>query len=210
METLTSVMNNKDKAAAGRESIDRTLNRWRWFWIIALILLLIPLGMIAFYSHAFSDDYVWATHQYHALMNGEGIIGFLRGCHEEAHWNYFEHHGEFTAILLGVLNPLAFGDKWYWTTAYVMIGFLVFSLFCGWRLVGDGSKKEQILADITAAICAIIMIEFLPRAVDMFYWFDGGVNYLPYFGMMAIMTGLFLRLCRRGDSRGELQRSCIS
>lgn len=188
----------------------RQLLFWRRLFILVLVVLLIPLAVIAFYSHAMSDDFVWATHQHHALMNGEGIIGFLKGCYEEAHWNYFDHHGEFTAILLGVLNPLAFGDSWYWITAYVMIGFLVFATFCCWRMVADGSRQEQAMADIAAAVSCIIMIEFIPRAVDMFYWFDGGVNYLPYFGMLAMMTGLFLQLCRKGSlSRRAMAVLCV-
>lgn len=170
---------------------------WRRIFVAALVVLLIPLGIISFYNHASADDYVWATYQYHGLKES-GIMGFLKGCYQIAHWNYFDHHGEYAAILLGVLNPLAVDDSWYWVTGFVMIGFLVFSVFCMWRLMTDGSRKERLMADITACVSCIILIELVPRAIDMFYWFDGAVNYTPYYGMMLIMTGMFVRLCRQG------------
>lgn len=122
----------------------------------------------------------------------------------------FYHHGEYAAILLGVLNPLAVDDDWYWVTAFVMIGFLVFSVFCMWRLVADGSRKERLMADIAASVTCIILIELVPRAIDMFYWFDGAVNYTPYYAMLLIMTGLFVRLCRQGQlSRRAMVVMCI-
>lgn len=177
----------------------RQLIFWRRIFLVILVVLLIPLAIISFYNHATADDFVWANYPHHALVeSGGNIIAFLKGCHKETHWNYYEHHGEFTAILLGVLNPLSFDDRWYWVTAYVMIGFLVFSVFCCWHLVADGSRQERLMADIAASVSCIILIELVPRAVDMFYWFDGAVNYLPYFGMMLIMTGQFIRLCRQG------------
>lgn len=202
------IKNSTDQVGEVDQELQQLLF-WRRIFIAALIVLLIPLGIISFYNHASADDYVWATYQYHGLRE-TGILGFLKGCYQIAHWNYFDHHGEYAAILLGVLNPLAVDDDWYWVTGFVMIGFLVFSVFCMWRLIADGSRKENVLADIAACVTCIILIELVPRAIDMFYWFDGAVNYTPYYAMMLIMTGMFVRLCRQGClSRRNMVIMCV-
>lgn len=185
---------------AGEECELRQLLLWRRIFIAILVVLLIPLGIISFYNHASADDYAWANYPHHALVeSGGNPIAFLKGCLKMIHWNYFSEHGEFTAILLGVLNPLSWDDDWYWVTAYVLIGFLVFSVFCFWRMLAQrGEQKERVLADITACVTSVILIELIPRAIDMFYWYDGAVNYLPYFALLIIQFGMFIRLYRDG------------
>lgn len=185
---------------------------WRRILVAILIVLMIPLAIISFYNHASADDFPWANYPHHALVESGGSpVAFLQGCLKMIHWNYFNEHGEFTAIIIGVLNPLSWDDDWYWVSAFVLIGFLVFSVFCFWRLVAvHGDRRERVMADIVAAVCSIILVELIPRAIDMFYWFDGAVNYLPYFALLIIQFGLFVRLYRDGRlSRGAMVVFCL-
>lgn len=185
------------------DTMDKELQQllfWRRVFIAALVMLLIPLAMISFYNHASADDFPWSNYPHHALVESGGSpIAFLKGCLEMIHWNYNYQHGEFTAIILGVVNPLSWDDDWYWVSAFVLIGFLVFAVFCYWRLAAvHGDRKERVRADITAAVCSIILVELIPRAIDMFYWYDGAVNYLPFYGMQLILLGMLARLYQHG------------
>lgn len=189
----------------------RQLLFWRRVFVAVMVVLLIPLGIMSFYNHASSDDYVWALYPHQAIATSGGSpIAFLGGCLKMMQWNYMNQHGEFTAILLGVVNPLSWDDGWYWVSAFVLIGFLIFSVFCFWRLVAGKERKERLMADITAAIMSIILIELIPRAIDMYYWYDGSVNYLPFYAMLLILSGIFIRLYRDGRlSRRMLVLACV-
>lgn len=153
---------------------NRQLINWRRIFIAILVVLLVPLLVIAMYNHAIADDYVWAYYPHQALVESGGSpIAFLGGCWEMISWNYINQHGEYTAALLGVLNPLSWDDSWCYLGTWALLAFLIFSVFCCWRLVAGRSKQERVLADITACVSCIILIELVPRAIDMFYWYDG-------------------------------------
>ncbi len=184
----------------------------RFFWIL-LILCLIPLAIIALYNHASADDYAFSNYPHHGWMTS-GLTGFAAGVLRQLHWSYTSWQGCYTAVLLGALDPVAFGDAWYGICAYLLIGFLILSnvIFCRAFFNRDGCQNLQDRKDgrgkgsvhygnVMACILSIAMLQLVPRALDMFFWWDGAVNYLPFFGMLLILLAFLIKVLQGGRCR---------
>lgn len=174
----------------------------RFFWFL-LILTLIPLALISFYNHASADDFAFSNYPHHAWAETGNLLAFFGGCLKQLHWSYTSWQGCFTAVILGALDPVAFGDSWYALVAYLTIGSLIISNLIFWRFLfrdrsasEEEQKKRRMLADVSSCVTAIAMIQLVPRAMDMFFWWDGSVNYLPFFAIMLLLSALISKLWR--------------
>ena len=183
----------------GKESEKRSLVFWHRFFRILLVLSLLPIAWISLYNHASADDFAFSNYPHHGWLES-GFVGFVQGIVQQLHWSYTSWQGGFTAVILGSLNPVAFGDAWYGLVAFLLIGFLILSVWIFWRtLLGDERKKHSCGCGGTAAcILSMAMIQLIPRALDMFFWWDGAVNYLPFYGMLLILSALLIQNLRRG------------
>ena len=86
--------------------------------------------------------------------------------------------GRFTAVILGTLDPVAFGDSWYAAVAFITFGLLIVSNLIFWRTLfgrradSQTQRRQRMLADIAACVTSLAMIQLVPRALDMFFWWD--------------------------------------
>ena len=198
--------NNGGKRLSGREKVEgllQNLNFWHAFFWCALVVSLLPLARISFCNHASADDYAFSNYPHHAWEATGSFLAFLQGCLKQLHWSYTSWQGCFTAVLLGTFDPVAFGDSWYAAVAFLTIGALVISNLIFWRaffvverLDQEVRKEQRMLANMAACITSTIMIQLVPRALDMFFWWDGSVNYLPFFAAMLLLSAVLINVLR--------------
>ncbi len=188
------------KTAAGehpfRRKKERDLRFWNRFFGGLLVLSLIPLAILSFYNHASADDFAFANAPHHGWVQS-GFSGLLQGIGRQLHWSYTSWQGCYTAVLLGAMDPVALGDRWYALVTYLLVGFLILSNWIFWRELLQDRKRRSVCGSIAAWLFSLAMIQLIPRALDMFFWWDGAVNYLPFFGMLLILSALLLRNLRR-------------
>ena len=196
---------------------------WRRVFVAVLVLCLIPLAWIGLYAHAAGDDFAYSAQPHLAWEATHSLLSFFSSCAEKFIWHYTEWHGCYSSILLGVLDPVAFGDSWYVLTPFLLIGSLVASNFCFWRVLAAHSYKGQCgaddaetvrtrraIADIAACVLCLTEIELIPRAYDMFYWWDGAMNYLPYYCLILLVLALLIKLFdERRLGAGFLILTCV-
>ncbi len=188
------------KTAAGehpfRRKKERDLRFWNRFFGGLLVLSLIPLAILSFYNHASADDFAFANAPHHGWVQS-GLPGLLQGIGRQLHWSYTSWQGCYTAVLLGAMDPVALGDRWYALVTYLLVGFLILSNWIFWRELLQDRARRSVCGSIAAWLFSLAMIQLIPRALDMFFWWDGAVNYLPFFGMLLILSALLLRNLRR-------------
>ncbi len=188
------------KTAAGehpfRRKKERDLRFWNRFFGGLLVLSLIPLAILSFYNHASADDFAFANAPHHGWVQS-GLFGLLQGIGRQLHWSYTSWQGCYTAVLLGAMDPVALGDRWYALVTYLLVGFLILSNWIFWRELLQDRERRSVCGSIAAWLFSLAMIQLIPRALDMFFWWDGAVNYLPFFGMLLILAALLLRNLRR-------------
>lgn len=189
------------KRTTGR-AFFRSLEFWHLFFRIVLIVSLIPLAVISFYNHASADDYAFSNYPHHAWEATGSLLGFFQGCLKQLHWSYTSWQGCFTAVILGTLDPVAFGDSWYAAVAFITFGLLIVSNLVFWRTLfgrradSQTQRRQRMLADIAACVTSLVMIQLVPRALDMFFWWDGAVNYLPFYTSMLLLSAVLIQIYR--------------
>lgn len=198
--------NNGGRRLSGREKVEgllQNLKFWHIFFWGILIVSLVPLAIISFFNHASADDYAFSNYPHHAWEATGSLLAFFRGCLKQLHWSYTSWQGCFTAVLLGTLDPVAFGDSWYAVVAFLTIGTLIISNLIFWRTLFAGGlpdrqvqREQRMLADIAACITSTVMIQLVPRALDMFFWWDGSVNYLPFFAAVLLLSAALIKMLR--------------
>lgn len=125
---------------------------------------------------------------------GGSFLAFLGGCLKHVRWNYEEWQGSFGAIFFGTLNPISVDESLYVLTGFVTIGLLTAALFAFWRSLAGKDRIALKYADMIACVCCIMIIELMPRAVDLFYWWDGSANYLPFYVLLLFWMALLVRM----------------
>ena len=189
------------KRTTGR-AFFRSLEFWHLFFRIVLIVSLIPLAVISFYNHASADDYAFSNYPHHAWEATGSLLGFFQGCLEQLHWSYTSWQGCFTAVILGTLDPVTLGDSWYAAVAFITFGLLIVSNLVFWRTLfgrradSQTQRRQRMLADIAACVTSLAMIQLVPRALDMFFWWDGAVNYLPFYTSMLLLSAVLIQIYR--------------
>ena len=140
------------------------LNRWwrAWPWLGAGASLL-PLVVLAFYSHPALDDFGFA-----GAAQSRGWWAFQA-------WEYQHWQGTYTtnALLTG-MNPLVYGSlQYYWLCPLVVLVALVLG---AWQLCAALLNPPH--RGPTTALLLILILVQLPSPAEGLYWLTGAWAYL--------------------------------
>jgi hypothetical protein len=142
--------------------------------------------LIAFYSRPFADDYAYSAGVHKALGSGHYLLGVFRAVADEVVLIYKTWQGSFSAVALFSLQPGVFGKRAYIITAVILIGIFVLGNYCFFRKV----LKDKTTAFIVFAAVCILSTQFLPHALQGFYWWNGGSYYTLFYSLMLIQWGM--------------------
>lgn len=179
----------------------------KWFCILgllALVLLLVPMLNAARYDVPSEDDYPYGLETMRAWNRDGTFMAVL-----EASWNrilrtYRTWQGSFSAVFLFTMNPMIYGEEYYSICPWLVLGMLLIGVFtltqAVWHKAYGGSRTEAL---IIGTVLSVICTQFLPRASQGIYWFNGAVYYTFFFGLAAVAYAVLLRyLLRDPDSFG--------
>jgi hypothetical protein len=144
--------------------------------VVSLVFLFLYLG---FYGTASSDDYA-------DYMQVEKF-GYLNTVKETyLHWG-----GRFTSyILVYPINPLNFGEL----NGPAIFNFLQISLFTFLSFLFSKYITKKNLKSIEFCICfsllSLLLYCYLPKPVELLFWFTGSWVYLP--GLIGLCYWLML------------------
>lgn len=155
-------------------------------WTVVLILLLSPLLVLSHYNYPSADDWSHSELGYHALLNGEGVWGVIKGAIQTAVNSWHHVDAKFINPFLTAFQPGVWGEHFYRLTAWIIIGIMILChLYIAYNLFGgfDKAERRKKSAYILPVILPVIAIEILycPCVDQSFYWFAGGFNYTAMF-----------------------------
>ena len=147
-------------------------------FVAVIAASIIPLLIISKYSIPAADDFSFSCETYHAVQQGEGISGVIKGAAEKTKNVYFSWQGTFSAIFLMALQPAIWGFEHYSITAYLMLFSLLFSIFFLCIRVFSGVFKiQKKLSSNIAAIIFFAWVQFLPSPNQGIFWYNSSVYY---------------------------------
>jgi len=186
--------------------------KWFGLFLALAAILTLPAVAVAFYARPSADDYVYAA-QTHAVIQQYGVdwLRIFSAAWEANRYFYENWQGLYVSGFLLALQPGIFGGAWYGVTFFCVTAPL---FFCFWgsfslvlRRLLPGQKRWPAAL---AVLFTYAYIQGLPNQVEGLYWFNGAMNYIPFFALTALNTGLLFDLQFSTGKRrmAELTASC--
>ena len=171
----------------------------RWLRRFALLtgVLLLPVLVLAVFARPSADDFIYAART-HAVVQQYGLDlpRLLRAAWDTNVYYYENWQGLYVSGFTLAFQPAIFGNRYYGATLVCVLLPLFFCLYGLARCVVlrlDPAQKR--LPWALALLLTFAFIEGMPAPVEGLYWFNGAMNYLPYFSLAALNAGLAFALC---------------
>ncbi len=166
-----------------------------WIAMAALAILLVPMTMIAKYDQPSADDYIYGIGTNHTWQQTHSLLAVTGSAWNTMIEKWWHWDGDFTSTFLGAFQPEVFGL--YGVIPIVIMAFLVLAtVWLLWELVVrhlDGRPSQALLL---SAVLLIAETQFLPSAVQAFYWYDGAISYTFIYSLCLISYALLLATFR--------------
>ena len=171
----------------------------RWLRRFALLtgLLLVPVFVLAVFARPSADDYIYAART-HAVIQQYGfdLPRLLKAAWDTNVYYYQNWQGLYVSGFTLAFQPAIFGNRFYGVTLLCVLLPLFFCLYGLARcVVLRLSAAQKRLPWALALLLTFAFIEGMPAPVEGLYWFNGAMNYLPYFSLAVLNAGLAFALC---------------
>ena len=171
----------------------------RWLRRFALLtgVLLLPVLVLAVFARPSADDFIYAART-HAVVQQYGLDlpRLLRAAWDTNVYYYENWQGLYVSGFTLAFQPAIFGNRYYGATLVCVLLPLFFCLYGLARCVVlrlDPAQRR--LPWALALLLTFAFIEGMPAPVEGLYWFNGAMNYLPYFSLAVLNAGLAFALC---------------
>ncbi len=184
----------------------------KYLYVVLSILLLIsivPLVYISFYSRPSADDFNYSVTLYRYLSGGNyNIFGLIKKAIEVDINFYNNWQGLYSSAFILALQPGIFGEKYYCIGAILL---LIISFLCIFYLIKTIFKilKLDKYYLFLSIFVFVFLFQQLPDIKEGLYWFNGAWNYMPFFFLSLLNVGLCLRYLFVEEKKKYLVFSCV-
>ena len=164
--------------------------------ILAAVLLIsiIPIILVSFYSRPLADDFGYSHRVYNAVQNGGGLFDVISASFTRVKEIYLNWQGTYSAVFLFTLQPGAFSDKTYFLTSIVLLGSLILStLFLG-NTVIKVLGADQRYGLIGSLLILILDINFVVDKHQAFFWWNGASYYTLFYSFSLVFFSLLIKM----------------
>ncbi len=171
--------------------------RWLRRLALSIGLLLIPVFALAVFARPSADDYIYAART-HAVVQQYGfdLLRLLKAAWETNVYYFENWQGLYISGFLLAWQPAIFGNAWYGLTLLCVLVPLFFCLYGAFRcVIYRLAPAQKYLPWALSLLICFAFIEDMPAPVEGLYWFNGAMNYLPYFSLAVLNAGLVFALC---------------
>lgn len=153
--------------------------------LAGLILTMIPIYRLSYYSIPYYDDYGAAAGN--VAWAKQFGTSYLTGAVVHARQMWWAWEGTYFARVMMALDPVIWGEKYHFIGIVMIITSLLFSVFvfiyiiC--RKLLRAAKWDSVSS---AAIVCEISVLFIYTAQQGFYWYNSGVKYILGFSIWLL------------------------
>ncbi len=152
---------------------------------ILCIILILPLLIIAKYNRPCADDYDYALLTHEAVENSQGgakIMNVIKAAWQTDINYYNSWQGLYTSAFLLSLQPAIWGEKLYSLTTFIVLGICYLFLLGSVYILNKHFLKKSFLFCLVSSFTLLtILVLLLPSPNEGLYWYNGAMNYTPWF-----------------------------
>lgn len=179
--------------------------------IIFFVMEIVPLILIAKYNFPSVDDYSFSVATKNIWEAKNSFRQVIIIAMNEAYEKYYSWQGCYATNFLLGLNPIIFGTEFYFVVPIFILLCLVLSTlfftFVVFKGVFEASNEQAIIISI---IWLSLDIQFLPSAVQGFYWYTSVIPYTFFYCLSLILYTEMLRVMQKENhSKFSFMEMCI-
>ena len=176
---------------------------WRFICLLSCVLLLVatlvPLLMLAPYVRPSADDYSYGLEVHRAVLAHGGPLEILSAAFNTVVFYWWRWQGSFSGMFFMALQPGCFSTEAYVLVPFITLGFLCLGIFVlSYTLMVKWLKLSRSLWFSVASLVSALAILQQPSARESFLWYNGGMYYSSFFGLMLIYVALLFRITYQG------------
>lgn len=179
------------------------------FMLFLLVVAIIPLVIIGFYTHPCADDFTYGylTHAFWSTTNSLS---------ETLHWAFYQvkstydtWQGTFSSVFLMSLSPAIWGAGYYFLTPIIMLTMIVVPHFYLLKkiIIGFFNSTKSLWLIAGSVIC-FLLIETILVPVEGIFWYNGAVHYVFMHGCMIALFGVLLSVMQATKLSGKIM-ACL-
>ncbi len=171
--------------------------------VIFFIATIIPMLVVAQYSHASADDFGWGAGMRRQVWEEtHSIIQFLVASFQSTVAMYHEWQGTFTTTFVQAFQPEIFNVHAYFIVPYIMLLFFLggTTFLLHYLLVKMLRIKNSVFV-VIAMLYFLISIQYIPSTGEAFYWYNGAVAYTLAYSVMLFCIGFSLKYIFTGKKK---------
>ena len=182
------------------------MNKRRWsvlgvcgaILLVLFLVTLVPIGLVSAYDRMDFDDYDYSVLTHAAVRDDGSALGLLRAAGQTVSETYQTWQGTYSAVFLFSLQPAIWGQGWYAITPWILIGALVLGLGCfTFAILVVALQQDRRVWLLVWMLTSILCVQFPRDPSEGFFWYNGGMFYTFFFGLLLIWLALIIDLATR-------------
>jgi len=166
--------------------------------LVLFLASLVPIGMVSAYDRMNCDDYDYSVPTRASVRTDGSIVDLLSAAGQVVRETYENWQGTYSAVFLFSLQPAICGQGWYAVTPWVLISTLVFGLGClAYAVFVVALRMDRRVWLLVWMLASILCVQFPRDPSEGFFWYNGGMFYTFFFGLLLVWLGLAVDLANR-------------
>lgn len=182
-------------------------NLFVWLNILAAACIVIPLFYYSGFNFMRADDYSIGVQTHLAWVNREGLVQGIRDVivtmAQRVGTIYMEWGGNYSSMVFTCLQPAVFNEKAISLNTYILLGgFIAANIYFFYRLFCKKFRFSWQTAAVMTAGVTVLSSQWLPSAVEGFYWFNGSFYNIAGYSMgLVLVANMYEAACSERKSR---------
>lgn len=174
--------------------------------VLLLVITMIPLLRLAIYAAPWYDDYMYGGIVRNFMLEDYSLLSALKGALYGVKTEWFAFQGTFSSVFIMSMEPMIWGDQYYFLGPVFLIVILAFSVYLLVRTVASCLFRTNRLAGIAlSAFASTMVLMLIYSAQSGFYWYNGGVHYVGMHSFLLLLAVAWIRiLTQQGNGKGVL------
>ena len=194
--------NGMNKNGMMKNGIMKKMICWRpdkrlvaFFAVVCMVLLLVPLYRIAVYCAPWYDDYGYAGFGRIFFGEGRNLFNALRGAIYCARTEWYVFQGTFSSDILMALNPMIWGDEYYYLGAMIVMTMLLLGTLClSLVLLREVIRADWSTALTISSVMVAMAFVLIYTPNGGFYWYTGAIHYVGMHSLLMLLVVGWIKL----------------
>ena len=166
-----------------------------------LVMMIFPVLYLSFFNFMCADDFVYAQATHNIWIENKNFIGVLKvlvAAFTEAKKTYLTWGGNYTSAFFSALQPSIFYYRLTFINTFLFVGLFMFSNFVFLKKVCRFYfKLQSYVIYLLFTIIMFLSIQFLPSAVEAFYWFNGSFYNIMGWSFSLLLLTVLIRIIEK-------------